>query len=248
MAKIVVPGVEVAQKPLRMAYTYTDGEGTFATVISLLSEEGKLIPLEGPYEPLQDDYVIGFVAEVRFGGYDIDIASPYRAFLSSREMRTKLSLGEIVMVRINKIDEVRSMELGDVRSLKDGILHKISPVKVPRLIGKKNSMINMIAQASGCRMLVGRNGLVFISSDGNYNLAVQAISMIEALAHTQGLTDRVSHFLSEKTGKSIVPPSADSNMNQAQTNGEGQGQQEQYGQREYSNSRPQYRRHNNYQR
>ena len=241
MAKIVVPGIEVAQKPVRMAYTYTDGEGTYATVISLLSEEGKLIPLEGPYEPLQDDYVIGFVAEVRFGGYDIDIASPYRAFLSSREMRTKLSLGEIVMVRINKIDEVRSMELGDVRPLKEGILHRISPVKVPRLIGKKNSMINMIAQASGCRMLVGRNGLVFISSDGDYNLAVQAITMIEALAHTQGLTDRVSHFLSEKTGKSIVPPSADAN--QMQSNGEGAGQQ-----REYSNSRPPYRRHDNYQR
>ncbi|MDE1798165.1 MAG: hypothetical protein KGH63_02045, partial [Candidatus Micrarchaeota archaeon] len=205
MSKIVVPGQVVSESPQRAAYTYTDGVKTYATVVSLQSEDGKLIPLEGPYEPLAEDVVVGYVTDVRFAGYTVEIGSPYTGFLSSRDTRATFRLGDIVSARIINVDEVKSIDLADGRVLSEGRIEKISAVKVPRLIGKKNSMINMIAAATGCQLIVGRNGFIFVSHAGNHNLAHQAILMIEAQAHTIGLTDRMAAFLSEATGKKIEP-------------------------------------------
>ncbi len=205
MTKIVVPGQVVSESPLRAPYTYTDGVKTYATVVSLQNEEGKLIPLEGPYEPLAEDVIIGYVTDVRFAGYTVEIGSPYTGFLSSRDSRSTFRLGDIVSARIINVDEVKSIDLADGRNLTEGRIEKISPVKVPRLIGKKNSMINMIAAATGCQLIVGRNGLIFVSHAGDHALAQKAISMVEAQAHTTGLTDRMAAFLSEQTGKHIEP-------------------------------------------
>lgn len=201
--RIVVPGEVVADQPVRAAYTYTDGVKTYATVMSLKSEDGKLIPLDGPYEPLPEDVVVGFVSEVKFAGYTMDLGGPYRAFLSSRDCRESFGLGDIVMARIIAVDEVKSIDLADGRRLREGRIETISPVKVPRLIGKKNSMINLIAQATACQLVVGRNGLVFVSHNGNHHLAHEAIRLIESQAHTSGLTDRVAAMLSAATGKTI---------------------------------------------
>jgi exosome complex component RRP4 len=108
-----------------------------------------------------------------------------------------------VQARIINVDEVRSIDLADARTLTGGWVEKISPVKVPRLIGKRNSMINMIAQFSGCQLVVGRNGFIFISAGGNPGVALKAIRMVEAQAHTSGLTDRVAALLSAETGKTV---------------------------------------------
>lgn len=206
MTRIVVPGQEVAQSPQRLAYTYTDGQKTYATVISICSEDGKVIPLQGPYEPIEDDPVIGFVMDSRHSGYDIEIGSANKCFLSSRETRSSFRLSDMIMARIKSVDETGTIDLTGAQLLKDGQLAKISPVKVPRLIGKKNSMISLLSHATGCTLYVGRNGVVFISNEGDYSLAREAISIIEDQAHVPGLTDRMAQFLSEKTGKDMSSP------------------------------------------
>ncbi len=205
MSRIVFPGEVIADKPVRASYSYTDGAKTYATVISLMSDEGKLVPLHGPYEPLAEDVVIGFVSDVRFAGYTLDLGAPFTGFFSNRDTRLVLALGDIVQVRILNVDEVKSIDLADGRKLENGAIERISPVKVPRLIGKRNSMINMIAYASGCQIIVGRNGFVFVSHTGNHALARQAINFVAAHAHTSGLTDRVASMLSEACGKPISP-------------------------------------------
>jgi len=186
-----------------MAYTFSDGVKTYSTALSLLSDDGKLVPLEGPYEPLVEDIVVGFVTDVRFTGYSIELGGAHSAFLSSRDCRASLALGSIVQARIINVDEVRSIDLADARTLAGGWIEKISPVKVPRLIGKRNSMINMIAQISGCQLVVGRNGFVFVSANGNHALALKAVRMVEAQAHTSGLTDRVAAMLSAESGRPV---------------------------------------------
>jgi len=195
MTKIVMPGDVVSDRPARMAYAFSDGQKTYATVVAMLSPEGKIIPLEGPYEPLAEDYIVGFISDVRFAGYSIDIGGAYSASLSARDSREKFALGDILLAKIISVDEVKNMDLSDARKLTGGRIEKISPVKVPRLIGKKNSMITMIADATLCQLVVGRNGYVFISHKGNHGLAVEAIRMIELEAHTSGLTDRVGAYL-----------------------------------------------------
>lgn len=209
MAKIVMPGELVSDRPIRMAYSYTDGQKTYATVVSMQGQDGKLIPLDGPYEPLAEDYIVGYISDVRFAGYSIEIGCAYSAGLSARDTRERFSLGDMVLAKIINVDEVKNIDLADARRLTGGRIEKISPVKVPRLIGKKNSMITMIADATGCQLVVGRNGFVFISHKGNHRLAVEAIAMIEKEAHTTGLTDRVAAYLKQRKeesgGQAIAP-------------------------------------------
>ena len=189
-----MPGELISDKPERISYAFVDRGKTYSTVVGLFTE-GKLVPLEGPYEPLPDDLVVGIISEVKFSGYSIDINTAYPAFLSSREIRERYAMGDTLFARITMIDEVRSIELGDARKLPAGRLVKVSSVKIPRIIGKKNSMIDMIQAATGCQISAGRNGYVWIAGAGNATLAEKAIRMIEAQAHTHGLTDRVSAYL-----------------------------------------------------
>ena len=196
---IVFPGELVSDRPDRIAYAYIDKGKTYSTVVGLFSD-GKLVPLEGPYEPLPDDIVVGIISEVRFSGYSVDINCPYVSFLSSREIRERYEMGDAIVARIVKVDEVKNIDLTDARKLPQGSLVKVSSVKVPRIIGKKNSMIDTIQSSTGCQVTAGRNGYIWVSGAGDFSLAQKAIRMIEAQAHTRGLTDRVASFL--KSGKS----------------------------------------------
>ena len=192
--KVVIPGELISDKPERIGYAFIDGGKTYSTVVGLFSE-GKLIPLEGAYEPFPDDYIVGMIAEVRFSGYSVDTNCPYVAFLSSREIRERYEMGDALFAKIMKVDEVKNIDIGDAKKLPPGQLMKASPVKIPRIIGKKNSMVDMIKAATGCEICPGRNGYIWISGKGNVALAQKAIRMIETQAHTTGLTDRVAAFL-----------------------------------------------------
>jgi len=192
--KIVMPGEMISEKPDRISYAFVDKGKAYSTVVGLF-HDGKLVPLEGPYEPLADDLIVGIVTEVKFSGYSVEMNTAYPAFLSSREIRERYEMGDAIFARVGMIDEVRSTELCDAKKLPAGRLVKVSSVKVPRIIGKKNSMIDMIKSSTGCDISVGRNGYVWIAGSGNATLAEKAIRRIESQAHTSGLTDRVSVFL-----------------------------------------------------
>lgn len=77
-----------------------------------------------------------------------------------------------------------------------GIIVDITPTKVPRLIGKKGSMINMIKDKTNCKIIVGQNGLVWVKGEEDMEqLTKDIIHMIEAEAHTSGLTNKVKNKL-----------------------------------------------------
>lgn len=192
--RIVMPGEMLADKPERIAYAFVDRGRTYSTVVGLFSE-GKLVPLEGPYEPLPDDLIVGIISEVKFSGYSVDINAPYVSFLSSREIRERYEMGDAIFARIDRVDEVKNIDLADAKKLPVGRLVKVSSVKIPRIIGKKNSMIDMLKAATGCDIYAGRNGYVWIAGKGNQTLAEKAIRTIEAQAHTSGLTDRMAAYL-----------------------------------------------------
>src|SRR5919112_3654514 len=75
--------------------------------------------------------------------------------------------------------------------------NSISATRVPRLIGKRGSMIQTIEQATQTRVLIGQNGIVVVTGrtvDG-IELAVKAIRMVEEEAHTSNLTQRIKVLL-----------------------------------------------------
>ncbi|MEM0504141.1 MAG: KH domain-containing protein, partial [Archaeoglobaceae archaeon] len=68
--------------------------------------------------------------------------------------------------------------------------------RVPRVIGKKGSMIKLIKSELDVQIVVGQNGLIWLNGDRKkVSLAEEVIYLIEEEAHTEGLTDRVAEFI-----------------------------------------------------
>ena len=198
-SKIVVPGEMISETPKRMAHTYIENNKTYSTVVGMLMDNSKLVPMNGPYEALSDDYVVGVVVDVKFAGYNVNLNSPYGGFLSSRETRDRFELGDVIFAKVVEVDEVGSISLGEPKKLTGGRLVPFTAVKVPRLIGKKNSMVNMIKEATGCEIFIGRNGMVWVKGKDDA-LAIQTIMKVEEEAHISGLTDRINEFLKKNKG------------------------------------------------
>jgi len=172
----------------------------------------EVVPLAGMYTPEPGDMIIGVVEKVERNGWAININSPYEAFLplsGVREfvdpMKTDLSkiygVGDVIYGKITMVSPAKSIHVSmqDVKTRKfsEGRIVKISPVKVPRLIGKHGSMINLVKDKTSCSISVGQNGLVWLQGE-NETLAVRAIRTIEKKSHTDGLTDYIEKLLSKK--------------------------------------------------
>jgi len=192
--KLVVPGEKLFDVPKRGKNFYEEDGKTYSAAVGLF-DGMKVVSLKGGYEPELGDVVIGIVTYVRFNGYDVNVNLPYDSFLLGKETKTELVPGSIISARIKEVDEVKNVDLADGRDLRGGKIIEASPVKVPRIIGKKMSMLNLIREKTQCDILVGKNGRVWVKGK-NTPMVVKAINKIEKEAHTHGLTERISELLS----------------------------------------------------
>jgi len=192
MKEIVVPGDKVDGKV--ESYVFKEGNSVYSMVLGVMDNRegyGRIVPLNGKYFPQVEDYVVGVVTDVKRGGYVLDINSPYDAFLASRR---RYNNGEVIFAKVGDVSEVRSVSLTMDKQLYDGELMEIMAVKIPRVIGKNNSMVMLIKEKTKTDIYVGRNGRVWLKG-GDIDKAKKAILKIEKEAHTDGLTDRITEFL-----------------------------------------------------
>lgn len=217
---LVVPGEILAEDDFHA------GRGTFreenkicSSVVGLVSIRNKkisVIPLQSKYIPKRGDVVIGEINDIRFSMWGLDINSPYSGLLPAsevfgkekRELEKVFDIGDVLFLRVIDVDEVKKVKLGlkgrGLGKFKGGILIYITPTKVPRLIGKKGSMINMIKDKTHCDIVVGQNGVVWVKGQPEMErIGEKVIKMIEEQAHTSGLTDRVRDMLAELTGEKV---------------------------------------------
>jgi exosome complex component RRP4 len=116
-------------------------------------------------------------------------------------MNKQLAIGDLVTARIMAFDRTRDPMLTiqdkDLGKIPRGEFLKISATRVPRLIGKRGSMIQTIEQATQTRILIGQNGIVVVAgrSAEGAQLAIGAIRMVEEEAHTSNLTQRIKTLL-----------------------------------------------------
>ncbi len=217
--EIVIPGQELAE-----GLDYLPGQGTFrednkiiANYLGLLSTNErfiKVIPLTGRYIPKVNDLVIGKVVEIGFYGWSIDIGSAYNAMLSIRDaaefierdddLTKYYDYGDLVVAKINKVTRSKSIDLTTkgpgLKKLDGGKIIDVTPSKVPRMIGKQGSMIQLIKEKTGCNIIIGQNGRVWIKGESTEKeiLASNAIIKIEQESHTEGLTDKIKKMLEKK--------------------------------------------------
>ncbi len=216
--EIVIPGDILSDEE------YHSGRGTFkendkvcSSLVGLVAIRDKkisVIPLQSKYIPKRGDVVIGEVTDIRFSMWNLDINSPYSGFLPAsdvfgkekRELNRTFDVGDVLFLRVVDVDEVKKVKLGlkgrGLGKFRGGILINITPTKVPRLIGKKGSMINMIKDETHCEVIVGQNGVVWVKGEpAMERVAEKVINMIEDQAHTSGLTDRVRDMLAKLLGR-----------------------------------------------
>jgi exosome complex component RRP4 len=116
-------------------------------------------------------------------------------------MTKHFAIGDMITARIIAFDRTRDPMLTvqdrDLGKIPRGEVLRISATRVPRLIGKRGSMIQTIEQATQTRVLIGQNGIVVVTgrTPEGVKLAVSAIKMVEEEAHTSNLTQRIKALL-----------------------------------------------------
>jgi len=220
---VVVPGEVLAEGMdyLPSYGTYRKDDKIYAERVGLISVDGKVlksIALSGRYLPKKNDTVIGKVFDILISGWRIDINSAYSSVLPLQEasfdyiqkgadLSKIFALGEWVVGKITRVTSQNLVDLSvkgpGLRKLHGGRIIKVSPTKVPRIIGKQGSMVSMIKDTTGCRITVGQNGVIWLEGEPKAEiLAVQTIKKIEQEAHKKGLTDEIKVYL-EKNSKDL---------------------------------------------
>jgi len=218
--KYVIPGDIVTTGPFRPEQNVIlEGNKIISTTIGIseiYDDSVKVIPLTGKYIPKINDLVIGKVISHTSLSWELDINSCYVGFLPAQdvfgrdfsahadELTTKLKSGDLVAARIANFDRTRdplvTIADRDLGKIDSGDLIKISPSKVPRLIGKRGTMIQMIEMATDAAITIGQNGWVVVSCESPEGLlkAKKAIEMVNEKAHVANLTDQVKEMLESK--------------------------------------------------
>src|SRR6478672_1701100 len=215
--RYVIPGDKIIEgnyKPLMNVMKSGDYLISTRVGIAEAGKDGvKVIPLSGVYIPRVNDLVIGKVIDRSSLSWDVDINSCFFAHLPAQDvfgrdfsparddMGRQLSIGDLIIARIVSFDRTRDPMLTvqdkDLGKIPYGEFIKISPTRVPRLIGKRGSMIQTIEQATQTRVIIGQNGIVVVTGRDieGLSLAVKAIKMVEEESHTTNLTQRVKSLL-----------------------------------------------------
>ena len=218
--KYVIPGDVVTKGPFRPEQNVIlEGTEIISTTIGIseiYDNSVKVIPLTGKYIPKINDLIIGKVLSHTSLSWEIDINSCYVGFLPAQdvfgrdfsahadELTSKLNAGDLVAARIANFDRTRdplvTIADRDLGKIDSGDLVTISPSKVPRLIGKRGTMIQTIEMATNAAVTIGQNGWVVVSCESPEGLlkAKKAIQMVNEKAHVANLTDQVKEMLEKK--------------------------------------------------
>ena len=191
-----------------------EGEEIIASRFGLADVSGRLvkvIPLTGSYIPRLGNVIIGRVTDINFNGWMVDIKATNQAFLLasdiSRYLRGELTdyydVGDVMACKIVEIKPkgidltIRAPGLG---KLENGIIIHINSNKVPRVIGREGSMIKLIKQETNCDIVVGQNGVVWISGKKIEDelKAKEAIMFVVNKSFVEGLTEKLNAWFKEK--------------------------------------------------
>ncbi len=217
--RIVVPGELIAA-----GEDYLPGEGTrredsniVASRFGLAEEAGKVvrvISIYGAFIPRKNNVIIGRVTDITFNGWLVDIDSALTSFLSieevprfinRNEMDQFLDIGDVIAAKIWSV-KAKGIDLAikgkGLGKLEDGFIFRIIPSRVPRVIGREGSMINLIKDKTSCNITVGQNGWIWIKGPSIESeiLARRAVEFVTDKVHINGLTEKVEEWF-DKEGK-----------------------------------------------
>ena len=156
------------------------------------------------------------VVNVNLGSWNLDIRAPHLATLRASDVLDRSfspqrddlpSIFDVEDLMLSKIvacdrtrDPLLTIREPGLGKISGGQVVEITPTKIPRVIGSKGSMVNMLKKETGCQITVCQNGLVLIigKTIEKERLAIMAIRKIDQEAHTKGLTERVTEMIQKE--------------------------------------------------
>ena len=203
---------------------FREGNGVYAKKTGLLHVSGRVlsvISLNGIYMPVKDDMIIGEVMEVQSNGWVINIGAPYQAYLplsgvrgfidpNKMDMSKIYEVGDMIYGKIKMVSSTCSVHISMYdrmcRKFSGGRIVMVNPAKVPRIIGKSGSMIDMIKRKTGVRVVVGQNGVMWLEGDApeKEEFVMKVVDTIQEKSHMEGLTNEIEKMLNE-SGIKVEP-------------------------------------------
>lgn len=198
MKRIVVPGELITDKNVKTGENvFIKGNCIYSSVLGILNESDdfvNVVPLNGPYTPVVNDAIVCIIKNVTNNGYIIDINSHSDCFLPKSLVTKELSAGQMLLARVKEVDGADVAELDNINILPLANIIAVPSVKVPRIIGKNNSMLNVLKKYTQSNIIVGRNGWIWCTSK-NLALLENAINMIVNNSQKSNLTNTVEEYL-----------------------------------------------------
>jgi len=199
--------------------TFVENGKIYSGILGIVNENDQfinVIPLKGRYDPTVGDFIIGVVEEALGAGWLVNINASSPALLHQNEVPWRVEFGETkkylnhgdcIMAKILSVDESKKLQITlndrSLYKIKGGHIIEVEPSRVPRIIGKKGSMLALIKKYIRCRIFVGQNGRVWVDGDTeSIEKVFKTIHKIEDESITLGLTDRIENML-KKDAKDV---------------------------------------------
>lgn len=194
--KIVLPGDLITDQRKKLtSNVYLQDNKIYSSVVGILHDSGdyvSVIALNGTYMPHEGDGIIAIVSEEVSNGYVLEYNSVSDIFIPKSKVRKSLKIGTVIYARIKEITVNDSIELDNMNVLPSGRIYQTSSVKVPRFIGKNESMLGLFKEYGN--VVVGKNGWIWYNTD-QPKLFERAFNLIVKNSQKSNLTNSVKDFL-----------------------------------------------------
>jgi exosome complex component RRP4 len=196
--------------------TFVENGKIYSEILGILNNSSdyvNVIPIKGRYDPVENDFVVGIVEEAMASSWLVNINAAYPALLHVTEVPWDVEFGETekflnhgdcVMAKVSSVDQEKKLQITlkdhNLYKIRGGLIINVEPSKVPRIIGKKGSMIALLKKYTNCRIFVGQNGRIWIdgTSEG-INMVINTIKKIEDESLSFGLTNKIEDLLKKET-------------------------------------------------
>ena len=196
--------------------TFVEQGKIYSEILGILNKKSdfiNVVPIKGRYDPIEGDFVIGVVEEAMASSWLVDINAPYPALLHVNEVpwmvdfgdtEKYLNYGDALMAKVLSVDESKKVQITlndrNLYKIKTGDIIDVEPSKVPRIIGKKGSMIDLLKKYTRCRIFVGQNGRIWIEgNDEDIARVYRMIEVIQSESLSFGLTNRIEELLKDES-------------------------------------------------
>ena len=199
--------------------TFVENKKIYAEILGVLNDNNgfiNVVPIKGRYDPFEKDFVIGIVDEPMASSWLVDINAAYPALLHVNEVpwdvefgetEKYLNRGDCVMAKVLSVDQEKKLQITlkdrNLYKIRGGTMINVEPSKVPRIIGKKGSMISLLKRYTNCRIFVGQNGRIWIDGEEDgVKKVIETIKKIEDESLSYGLTNKIEELL-KKDAKDV---------------------------------------------